>query len=423
MLEFSISNQLLSRLDATKVVADSENYLECSFQFSGDWHNTVAVATFGHSKVQEPISVRIVEGKCRVPHEVIKTYGFQVAVYGTAEEETGAVSHIPTNVVTVEVETSGVGGGLGPNQPTQSMYDSLMTAIAQGEAAASAAKTSAQGSAEAAMGAHTGAEDAMNNARKAAENAGISAATSAREARNAQFIWETVRDLQREVEALAALSESYAVGSGEESVLSQMEDIPWQEGKWTGSWIGLQAGRRYRVRVDGTWYEAVARMIYEERAKTNNDQAELSGLDLGRSRPEEGDETPEIPEGDEVNPAPGGDGGGETPETPGGDETPEIPGGDEVDPPSGGEDDGSEIPVVKPILIYETLREIVTLSAGPVTLEDVAVDKETEERFVCRVVTEDPLVREVEVRSDGCMSAKYFCQRAEAAAERAEARA
>ena len=139
MLEFCISNQLLTRLDGTEVFSDSENYLECAFQFSDDWAGLEAVATFGHSGVAEPISVRIVDGVCRAPHEVIHPYGFTLAVYGAGEQE-GEITHVPTNLVTVEVGSAGVAQGLSIPQPTPSLYDSLLAQLGEKEASAPAGR-------------------------------------------------------------------------------------------------------------------------------------------------------------------------------------------------------------------------------------------------------------------------------------------
>lgn len=418
MLEFSISNQLLSRLDATTVVADSENYLECSFQFSQDWENTAAVATFGHSQVQEPISVRIVDGKCKVPHEVIKTYGFQLSVYGTAEEGTGTVCHIPTNVVAVEVEASGTGEGLTPSAPTKSMYDSLMTAILAGETAATEAKVSARASAEAAKGAQEGAEEAKAIAAKGAENSAASAGACAVDALNARYVWELARAFQKVMEMWQRINKGYVLGGGTSEQVCLMKNIPWTEGSYEGSFLNLQSwgDGRYRVRVDDRWYDVVAEWDLIEKAEvTHSDQAELMS---GQSRKVEEGEVPEVPEGEEVV---------VVPDTPGdtGDEgeTPETPGGEEVDPGQNTGGSMDSIPVVKPIIHYETTRDVLRLVAGPVTIEDIRTDRAAKEDRICRVKTIDTTVREVEVCVDGERSAKYYFEQAMAAAARAEAAA
>lgn len=446
MLEFSISNQLLSRLDATTVVADSENYLECSFQFSNDWANTVAVATFGHSQVQDPISVRIVDGKCTVPHEVIKTYGFQLSVYGTTEGEAGKVCHIPTNVVAVEVEASGTGEGLTPSAPTKSMYDSLMTAILAGEAAVTAAKVSAEASAGAAKGAQENVAALAAEAAKSAENSETSASSSAKDALAGREVWEWSRVAQKVMEMTQLVTRSYAVGSENGRRVWQMSDIPWENGVFEGNYLNLAniGDGRYRVRVNDTWYDVVGDWDLCEKAMvTPSDQAELLG---GESRVRVEEDVPEVPKGDEVVEVPETPGGGddETAEVPGGeevdpgdntggtgtgtgsgddDEKPEIPGGEEVNPGenTGGDNTGGT--VVKPIIWYETLHDVMTLVAGPVTIEDIREDQNTKESKLCRLKTVDATVREVEICTAGGYSAKYYYEQALAAAVRAEAAA
>lgn len=415
MLEFSISNQLLSRLDATKVVADSENYLECAFRFSKDWDGAVAVATFGHSKVSEPISVRIVDGKCQVPHEVIQPYGFQLAVYGTTGEDGTAVCRIPTNVVTVEVENSGPGQDLGPTTPSKTLYDTLMTAIAAGEKAASEAKTSALASAEAAQDAQKGAQKAQAAAGAAADNAATSATAGAKDALTARAACEEALPVGKRMEAMLKQARSYVLGGDVDKLVHACSNISWKNGELSIGCMFLDPGKRYRVRVNNTWYETSAQWVLEEKCRIKeDDQAELTGLSAQAGI--DTSETPETPGGDEVNTGGSGNtGGGGT------GETPETPGGDEVI--SGGGDNAGTTPVVQPTLRYERVKDIVKLVAGPVTVEDVMLNKETGESQICWLRSSDLTVREVEVRTVGNANAKYFYEQAMEAAARAEAAA
>lgn len=432
MLEFSISNQLLSRLDAATVVANSENYLECSFQFSQDWENTVAVATFGHSQVQQPISVQIVDGTCMVPHEVIKTPGFQLSVYGTAAETEGKVCHIPTNVLTVEVEASGAGQGLTPAQPTQSLYSSLMTAFQEGQAAVSAAKVSAQTNAELAKGQKELAAQEADRAEQAAEDSATSATSCATDALSAREVWEKARTMKKQMELAELINQSYTLGSTvSRGTICTISGITWTDGKFESGFASLldRGDGRYRVRVDDTWYDVVASWDLVERAKTtHSDQAELLG---GPTVLKSDGEIPEVPGGEEAGGGStqtggGGSGSGST-GTSGGssddDEIPEVPGGDEGNPGHNTGDDETGGPVVKPIIHYETARDILRLKAGPVTIEDIRVDLSEKISRVCRLSTIDTTVQEVEICADGDRSAKYYYEQALAAALRAEAAA
>ena len=381
MLEFSISNQLLSRLDATQVVADSENYLECAFQFSQDWEGTVAVATFGHSKVTNPISVRIVDGKCQVPHEVIQEYGFQLSVYGTGEQESGAMCHIPTNVVTVEVGASGAGQDLTPAAPTKSMYDTLMTAITEGEQSAAESKTSALASAEVAKSAREEAQASAASARTDAATAQDRANECTAGVEAVLALAEQIGAAEKEMQELKALHRGYVLGTEEDRQLLRVEQIQWQQGGLVGARLGLEPGKRYMVRVDDVWYDAVSSQHIETRPAEESGgetppQASLSAL------AEESDDGEVI----------------------------EIPG--DLDP---------DQPVVTLPEEYEVLRDVVRLTAGPVTVEDVRADAESDLGLHNRLTTTDETVRSVEVRTDGHFNGRYFYEMAKAAADRAEA--
>lgn len=304
MLEFSISNQLLTRLDGTAVFSDSENYLECGFQFSDDWAGLEAVATFGHNGLEEPISVRVVNGVCRVPSEVIHPYGFTLAVYGAGEQE-GELSHVPTNAVTVEVGAAGVAQGLSAPAPTPNLYDSLLAELGAKESAAQAAKEAAQAAKEAAETARDGAATAKNTAEDRslqAEQAAASAAESAQSAElsagKAQAASAAARREQLDAEAIReeladalALHKSYAMGTEAFAVLAAMENISWQDGEAVGPWLELEPGRRYVVEVDGTRYDGVAREASPAIEEDGGDGQ--ASVQSSRSRADE--ETPEEP--------------------------------------------------------------------------------------------------------------------------------
>lgn len=131
MLEFSISNQLLTRLDSTTVYSGSCNYLRARFAFSDDWAGVVPVATFSHPAAEGAYSVRLIQGECLVPLEVLRPGRFSVTVCG-AGGQTG-VSHIPTGVVTITVEESGHSLDLAPQEPTPSLYDTLLSQLSAAE--------------------------------------------------------------------------------------------------------------------------------------------------------------------------------------------------------------------------------------------------------------------------------------------------
>lgn len=413
MLEFCISNQLLTRLDGTEVFSDSENYLECAFQFSDDWAGLEAVATFGHSGVAEPVSVRIVDGVCRVPHEVIHPYGFTLAVYGAGEQE-GEITHVPTNLVTVEVGSAGVAQGLSIPQPTPSLYDSLLAQLGEKEASVQAAMTQAQTAAAAAGGARDQAveaaeaaqadreraEEARTSAAESAQGAGMSAEAAQaalQGARQEQLKAQTVR---QELTDALRLHQSYAVGTEEFGTLAALRDIAWREGEYIGPLLELEANRRYVVEVDGKRYDAISRQLVQG----------AEGYDAGgtasllRTRDDETPETPpveggggvvELPGVSEVEPGGSGGGSGETPETP---ETPE-------NPPAATVGYSSQ----------------VRLTAGPVTIIDRVFETAAEDGSAGEswLSTTDGQVGTVLLLTDGEDNGRYYMEKARAARDSA----
>lgn len=397
MLEFSISNQTLTRLDEMAVVADSANYLFCHFTFSSDWDNVTPVATFGHSDVAEPITVMIEDGVCQVPWEVIQPYGFYMAVYGSGQGSDGTFTHIPTDTVTVEVGESGVSENLGPLSPTQSMYDSLMTEIRECESAAVEAKTSALASARSAAGNAESAEYYRNVAENAQQECVARASEAgcyAEEARQAasQISAETALAVaaRQELDDAVILCKSYAVGTEDYRVIGGAAPCPWSSWKFSIGSIGMEANHRYLVSVDDVWYEGISHMLTTVGDETADP--------LGVSDDEE--LTSETPEGDE--------GGELTSETTEGDEgeelTPETPGGDDTDQPIDPDD---------PVTSYE---ERIELKVGPLTIVQWNNGSATGTDFT----TTDTSVRNVWIYTDGHDNGKYYMEQAQAAMETAK---
>lgn len=386
MLEFSISNQLLTRLDATAVYSDSENYLECAFSFSEDWEGLAPVAVFGHADVAEPIAVPIVDGVCRVPHEVIHPYAFVLAVYGTGPDgEGGTFTHVPTNVAAVEVGEAGTARGLGVPAPTQDLYDSLMAAIreatqdaAASKVAAQAAAGQAEGAARASDAAKGQAEGYAYDARRAANDAAVSAQSALRgagvaerAAQAAQKDMEDMSALRREMDDVLLLHKSYAMGTGEYAVVAALRGLKWAGGKASGPYLGLVPQRRYLVEVNGARYDGISRLTA---VNVPLDKEEKGAVTLAAA---ENDEQPE-------------------------------PGPDEP---------GDEAEIGDPVYKYHTQ---VTLVAGPVTLVDCLSGCPTVQDE-CVLTTQDSAVSEVVIVTDGQDNGKYYMEEAKAARDGAQA--
>lgn len=394
MLEFSISNQLLSRLEATQVVSGSQNYLECRFQFSEDWDGLKKVAVFGHSTVENPIGVELEEDVCRVPHEVIEPYGFQVTVLGSGGVD-GEYTHVPTNVVTVEVVASGEDSGL-EAEPTQSLYDSVMGKLQQVQETTDKAKVASQASSLQAQAACTKAQEAQLQAEQVQTlasqraDAATGAAKAAEKSKAAilevQTSMEQQRDnletAQRKTEKLAeavneakVLTQGYAKGSWDsgETVL-EAETLDFSAGAVRELAGELVAGRRYLVEADGQVYDGVARLVEEE-----------GSLDIGSLTAEETqDGTGEATDGEEV----------------------EIP-----------EEDGGE--VERPDVIG---KRVVKLEAGGLTLVYTCLQPAIEEEgtdYDTLVISGTGTVSGFALRKDGEDNARYYMEQAKEQSEEA----
>ncbi|MBR5155711.1 MAG: hypothetical protein IKW62_04435 [Clostridia bacterium] len=116
MLKFSVNNQVITRENDFRVVADSQNYLMAEFTFSDEWKDDI-IAIFGNS-CGEFYNVIIDEGKCAVPWEVIKTPFFTVSVF--------CGDRITANIVTVDVEKSGFDQGETSKPPTPDAYMQIL---------------------------------------------------------------------------------------------------------------------------------------------------------------------------------------------------------------------------------------------------------------------------------------------------------
>lgn len=123
MIEFNVKNQSVERTDEFCVVADSRNYLTAHFNMSEEWVGGVtAVFGFGGRFYNVVLDE---EHTCVVPFEVIKTPMFTVSLFCDGEKL------VTSNVVTVEVEGSGMIEGEVPDTPTPTVWHQYVTAMGE----------------------------------------------------------------------------------------------------------------------------------------------------------------------------------------------------------------------------------------------------------------------------------------------------
>lgn len=138
MLKFKIEGQIISRLDDTKVVADSIDYLTASFEFPSEWKGT-KTAVFRKGRVT--YSVVIVGDDCIVPWEVLeRSTSFTVSAFCGAR--------ITSNTVLIPVIPSGYSEGDTPKPPTPDVYTQLTEEIDGVRDTANYADSNARGALE-----------------------------------------------------------------------------------------------------------------------------------------------------------------------------------------------------------------------------------------------------------------------------------
>ena len=121
MLKFNVKNQIIERLDDFRVVADSRNYLTADFMLSDEWDDKKVYASFSHMDIDIAKEAEIKDGQCLVPWEVIKPPFFSVSLF--------CGDLITSNVVSVQVEASGLRDGEPAGTPTPTVWAQYVAEI------------------------------------------------------------------------------------------------------------------------------------------------------------------------------------------------------------------------------------------------------------------------------------------------------
>ena len=104
ILQFTVINQTLRRIDHQDVIADSANYLYASFKLPSEYDGELsALFTVAVDNENRDISMSIIDGICQVPNDVIKPPRFTVTLTCSWPDK-----FISTNAVPVEVYCCGV---------------------------------------------------------------------------------------------------------------------------------------------------------------------------------------------------------------------------------------------------------------------------------------------------------------------------
>lgn len=121
ILEFNVSNQIITRVDDFKVVADSRNYLHAHFNFLTDeWENGTATAIFRNNG-EAYNAILDQTNTCLVPHEVLDTEDRYVFVSVFCGDR------VTANMAKVFVADSGWSDDMEASEPpTPSVYAQII---------------------------------------------------------------------------------------------------------------------------------------------------------------------------------------------------------------------------------------------------------------------------------------------------------
>lgn len=132
MLEFSVENQKLNRIDLFTAASDSKEYLKVFFDFrTDDWDGYTKAAIFKNDK--GAYTVPLDENNAATIPEISLTESYiNISVFGILNNV-----RITTNETRVLLKQSGYVEGETPPEPPQSVYESILekcnTAVATAE--------------------------------------------------------------------------------------------------------------------------------------------------------------------------------------------------------------------------------------------------------------------------------------------------
>lgn len=120
IIDYKVDSQILRRTSRNLIVADSIKYLAVRFNFSDEWKGTKKTVVFLYDGYS--YNVLLDENEIAiVPHEVIKSPGFNLSIYGTNNG-----MRITSSTCKVSVIKSGYCEGETPPEPTQTVYEQIL---------------------------------------------------------------------------------------------------------------------------------------------------------------------------------------------------------------------------------------------------------------------------------------------------------
>ncbi len=120
-LKFYVKDQTLVYCGNDIVASGSKNYLYASFRFTKEWAGLAKTAVFVSADGERRYHMLIEGGRCSVPAEMIVDGGFYISVFGG--------DRITSTQVYIDVAQSGVEVGLTPPEPTEDVYNQILTKV------------------------------------------------------------------------------------------------------------------------------------------------------------------------------------------------------------------------------------------------------------------------------------------------------
>lgn len=127
ILRFAADGQLLRRTEMLPVLSRSENLYRVKIEFSREWAGETKTAVF--SSGGEYYSVLLDGDECALPAEVLTPPGFTLSVWGSRSDG-DSFSRRTANAAFVGVLQSGYADGETPQEPTQTVYEQILAAVA-----------------------------------------------------------------------------------------------------------------------------------------------------------------------------------------------------------------------------------------------------------------------------------------------------
>ena len=211
-------------MESERLISGSVKIYTCEFTFDSSWDGYLVTAVF--STGNRLINMAVADGKCEIPHEVLRPgVRIRIGIFGVDGERTRPTTYSEW----IPVEQGADGRGAAGKPPTPSVYEQWVNAIAEDADRAETARGEAVAAQKAAEAAEHNATLAMNTAMGYASNAeaakrGAIAAREAAEAAKAGALKARDDAFDFRNEAVTAKIDALAAQSNAEAAANRAKD-------------------------------------------------------------------------------------------------------------------------------------------------------------------------------------------------------